>query len=58
MKLKIGTSSCHVRFLPQEKHFDLPFNVIPVLYRKETTFKKLPMIAPSTNEKIKKNIDI
>ena len=47
-KLKSGTSSYQCKYLPQEKHFDLPVTKdSPVLYLKATTFKKLPIIVPN-----------
>src|ERR1700722_1829654 len=48
-KLIIGMRSCQKSVWLQEKHFDLPeANDLPVPKRKITTFKKLPIIAPST----------
>jgi len=53
MKLIIGMRSYHSIFVPQEKHFDLPFiKESPVLNLRTKTLRKLPMIEP----KIKKII--
>ena len=50
----MGTNSCQCNFLPHEKQNDLPPKVIPVLYLRAQTFKKLPMTAPSIKKAINK----
>ncbi len=52
-KLNMGNNSNHESFLPQDMHFDRPPRPTPVLKRNETTFKKLPTMAP----KMKATID-
>ena len=48
-KLNSGTSSYHLNFLAQLKHFDFPETMdCPVFRRKITTLRKLPIIAPKT----------
>ena len=57
-KLKIGNSSSQESFLPQDIHFERPPRVTPVLKRKETTFKKLPTIAPKMKAMIDEKISM
>src|SRR3989338_7213997 len=54
-KLNIGTNSFQVRLVPHDRHFERPLSVMPVLKRNATTLRKLPTIAPKTNERIKEN---
>ena len=58
MKLAIGKSSTQDRVVLQEKHFDLPFRLMPVFQRSETTLRKLPMMVPRMNEKTRKKLCI
>lgn len=57
-KLTTGTRSVHESVRLQEKQIDRPPTPIPVLKRNATTFKKLPMIVPATNENIPKMISM
>ena len=57
-KLNTGTSSIHVRVLPQDMHFDRPPMPVPVLNLSETTFKKLPMIVPKMNERMSERVSM
>ena len=57
-KLKIGTSSFHVRVLPQDMHMDRPPSPLPVFHRKATTLRKLPTMAPKTNERTSEGLSM
>lgn len=54
-KLRIGNSSIHDNFLPQDIHLDRPPMVTPVLNLIETTLRKLPTIVPNMKATIEEN---
>ncbi len=57
-KLNNGTSSNHRSVLLHEKHCERPCNPKPVLYRRITTFKKLPIVVPNKKKKKESNASI
>ena len=59
-KLSIGKRSNQEIVLPQDIHFERPPMPMPVLNRKETTFKKLPTMAPKRKATIeeKRSTDV
>ena len=58
MKLNSGISSFHVSCLPHDMHLERPPTVVPVLKRKATTLRKLPMTVPKMKTKTSVRISI
>ena len=58
VKLNIGMSSFQVSVVPQDMHLDLPPMPVPVLKRRDTTFKKLPITVPNMNERMRERLSI